>query len=117
MSVGLLNIHTYTKDREKRMAETYRPLPDSLTIMPSKIEGLGLFAVKELSKDVSLGETHIFNRGRENEPIRTPLGGFINHSDTPNCVLFGMDDINYLVPKRDIEPLEELTVKYTMYKV
>ena len=26
----------------------YRPLPDYLTIQPSKIEGLGLFAIKDI---------------------------------------------------------------------
>lgn len=98
-------------------SKTYRPLPDSLTIMPSKIEGLGLFALKKIHKDISLGKTHIFNKGRENEPIRTPLGGFINHSDTPNCRLLEIDNINYLIANRDIEPLEEITLKYKMYKV
>jgi SET domain-containing protein len=99
------------------MAETYRPLPDSLTIMPSKIEGLGLFALKNIPASKSLGMTHYYLPGEPNDQIRTPLGGFINHSDTPNCALYKVGNKSYLVPEQDIEPLEELTVKYTMYKV
>ena len=97
------------------MAETYRPLPDSLTIMPSKIEGLGLFALKELPKDVSLGETHIFYRGRENEPIRTPLGGFINHSNFPNCELIKGNKVFLLRTLVEIITGEEITLKYELY--
>jgi len=97
--------------------ETYRPLPDSLTIMPSKIEGLGLFALKKIEKDKALGVTHYYKESEPNNYIRTPLGGFINHSDTPNCALYTIGSKKYLIPEKDIEPLEELTVKYTMYNV
>mgnify|MGYP003652528202 FL=1 len=37
---------------------TYQPLPDSLTIKPSKINGLGLFAIKTIPKNTDLGMTH-----------------------------------------------------------
>jgi len=95
----------------------YRPLPDCLTIMPSKIEGLGLFALKEIPASKSLGMTHYYLQGEENDYIRTPLGGFINHSEDPNCGLYTVGSKKFLVPERDIEPLEELTVKYAMYEV
>ena len=95
----------------------YRPLPDSLTIMPSKIEGLGLFAIKEIPADKCLGMTHYYMPGMQHDQIRTPLGGFINHSDNPNCALYKVGDKSYLVAEKNIEPLEELTIKYSMYKI
>ena len=32
----------------------YRPLPDCLTIKESSIEGLGMFATKDIKKDTTL---------------------------------------------------------------
>jgi SET domain-containing protein len=61
--------------------------------------------------------------------IRTPLGGFINHSDEPNCekvkLRFTSEDkqpaYNFnkwnLVTIKDIKEGEELTLKYTFYDV
>ena len=37
----------------------YRPLPDELTIKHSPIEGLGLFATKEIKANTFIGITHI----------------------------------------------------------
>ena len=53
--------------------------------------------------------------------IRTPLGGFINHSDTPNCVrVKSKPDGNIfswtLKTTDEIKPGEELTLKYSMYR-
>jgi SET domain-containing protein len=103
----------------------YKPLPKSLTIGPSNIEGLGLFAVEPLFKGKSLGKSLIDTVW--NGLIRTPLGGFYNHSDEPNCekVKYNFEDgmniccICYyeLVPIRDIKAGEELTVKYTLYDI
>jgi SET domain-containing protein len=92
----------------------YRPLPDSLTIMPSKIDGLGIFAKKKIKKGTNLGIVHIYCDCNA-QIIRTPLGGFINHSNIPNCQLVRFDGYNYLWVNEDIEPLTELTLKYTMY--
>ena len=39
---------------------SWRPLPDFLTIKPSKIEGLGLFAVNDIPPGADLGMRHIF---------------------------------------------------------
>ena len=74
----------------------YKPLPDNLTIKKSPIEGLGLFATKDIEIGENLGVSHIKLEGKQTlqnsvyyndgEVIRTPLGGFINHSDKPNCV-------------------------------
>ena len=60
----------------------YRPLPFYLTIKESKIHGLGLYSLAQIPKDTTIGMTHI---QIENDIIRTPLGGFFNHSKKPNC--------------------------------
>jgi SET domain-containing protein len=69
----------------------YKPLPDSLTIKPSTISGLGVFACKAIPKDEDLGITHIFKLEFAyyfpQSVMRTPLGGFLNHSETPNCMI------------------------------
>ena len=62
----------------------YRPLPDSLTIKKSPIEGLGLYATKDIKANIYIGLTHILDERFENNYLRTPLGGFYNHSDKPN---------------------------------
>ena len=61
----------------------YRPLPVELTIKSSPIEGLGLFATKEIKVNTFIGITHIRDEQFENKYIRTPLGVFYNHSDNP----------------------------------
>jgi len=102
------------------MTENYRPLPDYLTIMPSKIEGLGLFAIKEIPAEKSLGLTHIWKWDEPNHYLRTPLGGFINHSDNPNCYLItksAYTGTKFLYTKEVIPPLTELTLKYSLYEV
>ena len=64
----------------------YRPLPDKLTIKSSPIEGLGLFATKEIKANTFIGITHIRDEQFENKYIRTPLGGFYNHSNEPTII-------------------------------
>jgi len=103
----------------------YKPLPESLTIKQSGINGLGLFAQEGIAQGKNLGMTHIKLNGNM---VRTPLGGFINHSDTPNTVKAellmtneGKIKFNYkkwnLVTLRNIKEGEELTVAYTFYNV
>ena len=97
---------------------TYRPLPKQLTIKQSEIEGLGLYSTESLYPGQYLGITHVANDRFENGYIRTPLGGFINHSDTPNCeVREDVDRSLMLFTLRQILPNEELTVKYNLYEV
>ena len=62
----------------------YKPLPNCLTIKKSPIEGLGLYATKNIKSNVFIGLTHIQDKDFENGYIRTPLGGFYNHSNEPN---------------------------------
>ena len=95
---------------------TYRPLPDCLTIKESEIEGLGLFATEDISQWTLLGITHFLSNGILQ---RTPLGGFYNFSDTPNCEKLSNNtkDKWFLKPLRGIKAGEEITVKYTFYKI
>ncbi len=93
----------------------YMPLPDSLTIMKSEVHGLGLYAVSKIDAKVNLGISHIKDERFENSYSRTPLGGFFNHSETPNCEVIYDFDFIYLKTLVDIQPGEELTVHYTFY--
>ena len=94
----------------------YKPLPDSVTIKESSIQGLGLFATERISKGTLIGITHHVHSHSENGVIRTPLGGFGNHSDTPNCFKLLMEDTTWWIgANEDIDPGEELTWKYTFY--
>ena len=97
---------------------TYRPLPKQVTIKESVIDGLGLYSTESLYPGQYLGITHVVNDRFENGYIRTPLGGFINHSDTPNCeVREDVDRSLMLFTLRQILPNEELTLKYNLYEV
>ena len=93
---------------------TYRPLPKSLTIKASGIEGLGLFATQDIKANTQLGVSHIII---SDEIIRLPLGAFINHQDNPNCVRITVGNKSYLHTIKEIKQDEELTLKYTIYKV
>jgi SET domain-containing protein len=97
----------------------YKPLPDSVTIKNSNIQGLGLFSTCFIPKGTNFGISHIYNADFDDGWIRTPLGGFINHSDDPNIVKWKDIVTNHyhLVTIKDIENNEELTVKYTLYKI
>ena len=95
---------------------TYRPLPSNLTIKESHIEGLGLFATELIEDGVNLGLTHIPNKYSINAYIRTPLGGFINHSERPNCKLSDVGEGRlHLFTTKEIKPGDELTLKYKLY--
>ena len=95
---------------------SYKPLPNYLTIDKSNIQGLGLFATSKIEKGRKIGITHIFNESFENNYIRTPLGGFINHSINPNCELKELDKKNLMLYSiYEINQNEEITLKYKMY--
>ena len=126
------------KAREFEKKQTYKPLPDTLFIEESMIDGQGLFASKDIPEGTDLGISHIEIEKDKMAPlemIRTPLGGFINHEKTikekneegkeveisgPNCKrIKGRRDgckIEYsLITRRDIKAGEELTLEYSMY--
>ena len=101
--------------KEKNM---YKPLPESLTIKQSKVNGLGLFALEGIAQGTNLGTSHIKING---DIIRTPLGGFVNHANESNCVKVELKEDQYkrwnLVTIRNIKEGEELTLQYTFYNV
>jgi len=71
----------------------YRPLPKELTIKNSAIEGLGLFATANIEANTFIGVTHIRDEQFENKYIRTPLGGFYNHSNNPTVMRMVSDSL------------------------
>ena len=111
----------------------YKPLPHGLVIADSGINGQGLFTTRKLVAETDLGISHV-ELGKL--ILRTPMGGFINHSNNPNCVKvkslltrqewnhrINLPDDKYdhnfikwnLIVIEDIEEGEELTLKYKMY--
>ena len=100
----------------------YKPLPESVTIKQSGLHGLGLFACQDIKQATNLGVTHI---KIDDKIIRTPLGGFINHSNTPNCAKAelhanGNEPFRKkwnLVTLQDIKAGEEITLRYTFYNI
>ena len=93
----------------------YKPLPKELTIKKSFIEGLGLFANEHLAANTELGISHIKNKRFEDNYIRTPLGGFVNHSTAPNCEFYIDNDYIKLRTIRHINQGNELTAEYWLY--
>ena len=90
---------------------TYKPLPNGLVIGISEIEGQGLFSTRTFADHTTLGVSHhIVNY----QIVRTPLGGFVNHSDDPNCELVENGDTYILRTIKMILPGTELTVRYSL---
>ena len=94
----------------------YKPLPDTLTIKKSNIQGLGLFATTDIPESI-LGIGWVKQDYFPDGFIRTPMGGFINHSDEPNCIKVKRDNRYYLNTIKDVVGGDELTVKYSFYKI
>ena len=111
----------------QRMNAMYKPLPDNLRLGFSDIHDIGLFAKEGIAQGTNLGMTHL---KLGSQVIRTPLGGFINHHEDANCVKAELRFTNEedselkfaykkwnLITLRNIKEGEELTLKYTFYKV
>jgi|TARA_Y100000310_G_scaffold27430_1_gene26104 hypothetical protein len=96
----------------------YTALPDCLTIKESKIAGagLGLFATNDIERKYDFGTSHI-----KVPPIvgyiRTPIGGFVNHSKKSNTIIIQLSDwddykIFNLLSICKIKKGEELLLNY-----
>ena len=96
----------------------YKPLPKELRLGFSDIHDIGVFAKEKIKIDYDLGVSHL---EVGNDLFRTPLGGFINHSETPNCTKTIVQMPNYkvwrLITIADIKEGAELTLEYTFYKI
>jgi hypothetical protein len=104
----------------KNKDNIYKPLPDYLSIGPSDIHGAGIIAKDNVPADIVIGITHVYDPNFQHDYIRTPLGGFINHSDDPNCELIEDDentDYRKLKTIKKIEAGKELTLKYSLYSI
>ena len=99
--------------------EPYNPLPEYLAIGPSQIHGAGILAIEDIPGEVVIGISHVYDPNFQHDYIRTPLGGFINHSDKPNCELIEdeNDDYKKIKTLKKIEQGEELTLKYSLYDI
>ena len=103
----------------------WRPLPDSITIKESKIEGLGVFATKDLSSETDLGISHVYDNRFPDNYIRLPLGAFINHHEMPNCKAIvsqsheSLGEIKHIriITDKDVLSGEELTLNYIINKL
>ena len=96
----------------------YNPLHPFLTIRDSVIHGQGVFAIRDIPIDFNLGVTHIYDDRFFNNYSRTPLCGFINHSNKPNCIKMPYKkDCLSLHTIKNIKANEEITVEYTLYKI
>ena len=106
---------------------TYRPLPSDVRLGFSDIDDIGVFAKKDIEQGHNFGMSHLKIGTRL---VRTPLGGFINHSNDPNCFKTKLLYTNHDDPKvkfdyrtwnlvaiKNIKEGEELTVTYTFYKI
>jgi len=104
----------------KSKKEQYKPLPEYLAIGPSDIHGAGIFATDDIPKEIEMGISHVYDPEFQNDYIRTPLGGFINHSEKPNCELVDKDDDYHYKTIRTIKKIEagqEITLKYSLYDI
>ena len=92
--------------------KTFDPLASSLTIKKSSIHGLGLFAITKISSQTELGISHVKDGRFSHGYIRTPLGGFFNHSTKPNCKAIYNGDFIKIITVTNINSGDEITVDY-----
>lgn len=100
--------------------QPYKPLPEYLAIGPSDIHGAGIFATDDIPKAIEMGISHVYDPEFKDNYIRTPLGGFINHSESPNCELIDRDENYHYKTVRTIKKIEagnEITLKYSLYDI
>jgi SET domain-containing protein len=99
---------------------------DAWLVKSSKIQGLGVFAKRQIVKDELLGEVEgtehhfstldaydlsmSFESRTDHYIVADPesIGRYLNHSDAPNCRVVGLK----IIAGRDIGAGEELTIDY-----
>lgn len=103
-------------------------------VRPSRIEGLGVFALRPFAPGECIRQINIVREITSAAPIREDLGeradhcdypdgkivllGFpdrhLNHSCDPNAYVRYRENASYLVARRNIESGEEITCDYNM---
>ena len=99
----------------------YSPLSKQLKLKKSNIHGYGLFANENIPSGTVLGISHVEHELFPDGWIRTPLGGFYNHSENPNCILIelplkDLTKVKFLKALSEIKVDEELTCIYTIWQ-
>ena len=85
----------------------YKPLPKQLTVKKSSIDGLGLYALEDIKRNSFIGVTHVRDEQFENKYIRTPIGGFYNHSNDPNVIRMVSDALPKLKFGDSVDPKKD----------
>ena len=67
---------------EEMNQDELQTTPDNLTIKPKSHRGFRYICNRNYKRGTDLGMTHLIHN---KDIFRTPLGGFLNHSDEPNC--------------------------------
>lgn len=95
--------------------KNYRPLPPEVTIGKSPIEGLGVIAIVDIQEGEFLGISHVYDDSGnfQDNYVRTPLGGFLNHSDSENAKIITLGNYRLLKVIEDISEGQEVTVNYS----
>ena len=99
------------------------PVFKSLSVGPSKIQGKGIFSQEPIAKDDVIGVSHIRKNFTKNgEQYQAPfpsveLGGYYNHSESPNIYEVDNGDHILMLAKRNINPGEELTSNYYNHNI
>ena len=116
--------NTFKAVNYNHICRSYRPLPPYLIIKESDIHELGLFTNEDIESRTVIGITHIYDTRFLHNYIRTPLGGFYNHSETPNVMIeerkiFDQIEIDcrVMIALRKIFKGEEIVAKYALYKI
>ena len=110
------------RDQAKTVAfdeNSYMPLPSNLRIGDSVVHGQGLFAKEDIPQGTDLGLSHVFVMHDWDGKVwgtkywqRTPLGGFVNHSETPNVIAEVEGPRTHFFTKETIKAGEELLLRY-----
>ena len=94
--------------------KNFKPIPSFLTIKKS-----GPYSVIEgnvkIKKGTELGISHIKDDRFLHGYIRTPLGGFFNHSKKPNCEAIYDNDFIKLKTLTLVNSNDEITVNYKLH--
>lgn len=73
-----------------------------------------IYSAEFLHEATHIGVTHVPHKL---ELFRTPLGGFITHSEDPNCIILTAGDVWVLFTMEDIYPHVPLTVDFRLYNL